>query len=377
MRRARKVTIQLLSGKEMDVTNCESIIEIIKSETNYATQIYFTIRLPEKTLTDMFDNMPSHIKLEIEKDDHFFQLVENNNILLRIISIKPQYTNMLSFDEATTKDAPIIDVVFHTIPDKAIYDKAQVCISKENINSEGIINAVCESVPLKYLSPPEKKTFRQIFIPSMTRLQALSYVINVCGVYNTPVFYTHDIDGPYLYCLKDTNSKIENTLHYIDHAKFTPTHKDHLVHPVFPTSAYQSTYYELPKQWTSFLYTDTKLYEKKKTKLTEINVPSLGKVNEKMQQEIKNYCYIETNNNDSRKSEISTVLTNAYTLTAYLTKVGGLKNFRPGVCLKFKTDDSRYIKFNNNYVISYVNIVFATVKDAKVKIILHIKRYSI
>ena len=204
-----EITGYTKNGNPILLTNRVMSLMILKSPDLISPTFVFTFKLDDdlQISRDFFMLKEIEIFWTIPKSLSFAEKDEFVTAKLYVADVSSQSIGMLTSADTDTKRSDestprYLDANVTCYLQDSLIAKESISLFREQISTEKLLRDIVKRP--KYISPPVVFTLKNVFIPSVDRLRALSYVVCTYGVYDTPVFASYDIDGFYLYSLKDT-----------------------------------------------------------------------------------------------------------------------------------------------------------------------------
>ena len=197
------------SGTQIVLTNRVVDLVILKTQDSITPSFTFTFKIDDdlQVSQDFFMLKDIEIFWTIPKSLSFKEADEFITAKLYVSDISTQSIGLLTAADTDTsqKDESTpryLDTKIVCYLQDALIAKESISLFSEQVSTEKLLRDIVKRP--KYISPPTLSTLKNVFIPSMDRLSALSYVVCTYGTYDSPVFASYDIDGFHLYALKDT-----------------------------------------------------------------------------------------------------------------------------------------------------------------------------
>ena len=218
------------SGTKIVLTNRVLSLVILKTLDAISPTFTFTFKVDDDLhlSREFFRLKEIEVFWTIPQNISFKDKDEFVTAKLYVSDISSQSVGALTTSDVDTKNKDervphYLDTNVTCYLQDALIAKEAISLFKEQVSTEKLLKDIVKRP--KYISPPSVTTLKNVFIPSVSRLDALSYVIYTYGVYDSPVFVSYDIEGFYLYSLKDI-SKLPLKVVYLPDPKRSKVPQD-------------------------------------------------------------------------------------------------------------------------------------------------------
>jgi hypothetical protein len=331
------------SSKELDVTPFVNALSVYKTSLSPVVQVYVSLRFDKEyvTSTDIATAKKAIVEWELQtltKEDVV-------TLELQILNFSPSDPGVLGSHGGDTQQTPVLNTFgLHAIPYNSLFLWKSYEGYFDSISSETLLRDICGGT-MKQLDPPSLQTLQNVYIPTMSRLRALSTVVRNYNVYNNIVFFFADLDGVYLIDSTRSINDPKKTLYYLpDWTDFQKYAGKSFARTVYVTHSYAPSSLRVPKELTLVDYTHSKLYDQSSFPISQLS--SVGNFQHLVDYHDKQLRF----GGSGTKATVSYPLLSSLLLRVDCSYIDPIE-LTVGMCVELKSEDMRFAHLSGRYIV--------------------------
>jgi len=256
------------------------------------------------------------------------------------------------------------------ITKESIVAKDVVSLYTTNVNVTKLIRDIVKA-KVAYISPPDTQVLESVYIPKMTRLEALSTLVYTYGCYKSPVFVQYDIDGFHLFAFGKPLPPSLKFAYHINDPSLSSLPKDSIpLRFAAMKCGYQDPSFNTPQHVNIIDYTNSSFASKKSIEVLSKRLGSGRNVFA-----LPGYQWY-TNSNQAN-IVIDEAYLNSVSISCYTDIAVDIRKCKLGQVVSFFTDEVRFKHHQGDYTITNCVYSCALTPRPKVRVELVLSRMEV